>query len=179
MITHRFALDLDADAALRAHRDGLPGFASDLPGLLAVTPQSRTDDGAAVILTHRWQGDIGVLPAPVRRVVTEDSVSWFDVTRWDPVARTGSWAIHVPILGEGPALQGVHRFTDTPGGCEVHVEAELTFVANADTKLLGMRLGPLVAPLLTTAIRGLFTRMVTESSRALTRYLEREGRRAA
>lgn len=179
MLEHRFTLDLSAHDALVAHRDGLPAFASDLPGLLSVTPTSRVQDGDALVLSHRWQGDLAVLPAPIRRVVDENAVSWYDITRWDPTSRTGSWAIHVPILGEGPALQGTHRFTDTPNGCVVDVLAELTFVAGSDTRLLGMRLGPLIAPLLTAAIRSLFTRTVSGSSRALARYLAVQERKAA
>ncbi len=174
MIRHRFTIPVSADAALAAHRDGLPYFARDLPGLSSVTLESHARQGATEVLHHHWQGDIHLLPAAIRRLVSPEQVSWKDHGRWNADAGVGTWEIHIPVLGEGPHVRGKHTFQDVDGHAEVAVEAELCFVAEADTTLLGMRVGRWLAPVLSAAVRGIFERILLHSGEVVTAWVREQ-----
>lgn len=172
MIRHSFDIPVPADLALAAHRDGLPHFGSSLPGLSSVTLESRERQGTADVLRHHWQGDLAMLPTPVRRMVSKEQVCWRDHGRWDPVQGTGTWEIHIPVLGAGPHVRGTHHFQDEGDHTRVTVEAELTFVAGAHTTVLGVPVGRWMAPLLTAAVRGVFERILTHSGAVVTAWVQ-------
>lgn len=179
MFEHAFRLSHPADQVLAAHRDGLVDFGPELPGVARVVRTSTRQEGAIVELAHVWSGDVAVLPGPLRRVVPADRFSWRDRSTWDLDQRTGSWAITIDVLGEGPHLEGRHRFRPVDGACEVEVQGTIRVGVGPDTELLGIRVGRWIAPLLDRLMQEMFTRVVEQSEATIAGYLRAGDRRAA
>lgn len=179
MLRHVFHLEHPAEQVLAAHRDGLMSFGPALPGVGGVELLERSGSDGLQRLSHRWRGDVSVLPGPLRHLVPADQFVWRDRSIWDERDRSGDWAIHVDIFGTAPLLRGSHRFLDVPGGCQVIVEGEVVLGIHPDTKLLGMRVGRWVGSMLEAAVQNLFERVVTTSEPVLARYLREHRRQAA
>lgn len=175
MLSHIFHLPHSPEDALAAHRDGLPDFGPLLPGVARVVRVDDLDDGGARVLSHAWEADVRYLPGMLRRIVPPEHFTWRDTSRWE--ADRGAWAIHIPVLGEGPQLRGTHRFTPADGGCQVSIEAEVLFAADPDARILGIRVGRIVAPLLERLVGEMLARVALESGPVIAAWLE--GRRQA
>jgi hypothetical protein len=113
------------DQVFRAYRDDLPKLVSHLPNVNAIDVESRSEDGPVVQLVNVWSAG-GDIPAPVRKILGTNMLSWHDHARWDESTWTCSWVIETHSFREAVECRGENRFVELdPGRTRLEIKGEL------------------------------------------------------
>ncbi|MFW6049671.1 MAG: hypothetical protein ACODAU_00775 [Myxococcota bacterium] len=160
--------------AFRAYRDELPELVDYLPNVKSIEVEGREEKDGVVELVNVWHAG-GDIPAPVRRFVGDNMLSWHDYATWDQAAWTCRWRIETHSFREAVQCSGENRFVELDGGRtrleikgELHID--LKKVRGVPAMLAGS-LGRTVEQFLVKQI----TANLSDVSDGLTRYLGERG----
>lgn len=103
------------ELVFRAYRDDLPQLVGHLPNVTSIEVESRSEDGPVVSLVNVWHAG-GDIPAPVRKILGTNMLSWHDHARWDARTWTCEWTIETHSFPEAVECRGENRFVELDGG---------------------------------------------------------------
>jgi hypothetical protein len=116
-----------------AYRERIVECVPLLPNIRAIVVKSREESGEAdakvVRFVNEWAGG-GDIPAVVRRLVSDDMLTWTDHATWSLQANTVDYAIEVHALPGAVTCQGHNTFVAEGSGTRVRLAGALSVDAS-------------------------------------------------
>ncbi len=165
---HTYAVSLDPAATFAVHRDRLPEFGPQLPGVERVElTKLRPHSGDRLRLYHRWQGDRSFLPRLLRPLIPAEAFQWTDETEWCAATGRCDWQMKVPVLGDGFQIDGDYVFVPVEDGTEVTVRAVMRFAPDGESPFATTALGRRMLPLVERFVVALFQQVMSRSTEVI------------
>lgn len=168
-------LPFPRERVYRAYRDELPDFTRYLPNVRAIDVKSREELPGNVVKLHNvWHGG-GDIPAPVVKLLGNESLAWDDHATWKQDEWCVEWNIKTNVFTEAVACGGKNTFIELgPERTRLEIHGEISIdvkkVRGIPSFLAGS-IGKTVENFLVKQI----TANLTSVSDALTRYLKEQG----
>lgn len=172
-VQHHYTVPTSPSMALAVHRDEVEEYGARFPGVAAVTLGSPFVGPDGLWVAQHWLGDLRVIPAPLRALITEERFRWRIDTCW--AGRACDWALTVPVLGDAPLIEGRYVFQADPAGTRVSLDASLAFSPEAVGARLGVsRWQAWLLPVLERFVGMLFAMVLEHSARVICAHVAQE-----
>ncbi len=162
-------LTFPRELVFRTYRDQLTELVPYLPNIRGIAITSRKDDPPRTHLVNVWSGG-GDIPAVARAFLSEKMLSWTDYATWDESEWSCAWRMEAHSLKEALHAEGNNRFLETPEGCRLVIEGDLTIEGKKlpIPRLLAGSAAPAIEKFLVAMIRP----NLTEVAKGVAKFLE-------